>query len=201
MNQMKIGKFIADTRKERNMTQQQLADALSISNKTVSKWECGRGLPEVSLILPLCETLQITVNDLLTGARVAEVDYQRKAEENMMDLMQENQENKKRMALSIICGVITIIAVCSLVIIAAYIEMPTVARIAVIAFAILTAVVGIGTAAMLEIKAGYFECPHCKERFVPTMSEYVKGYHTLTKRKLTCPACGKRAMCKHRIVR
>lgn len=201
MNQMKIGKFIADTRKERNMTQQQLADALSISNKTVSKWECGRGLPEVSLMLPLCETLQITVNDLLTGARVAEVDYQRKAEENMMNLMQENQENKKRMALSIICGVITIIAVCSLVIIAAYIEMPTVARIAVIAFAILTAVVGIGTAAMLEIKAGYFECPHCKERFVPTMSEYVKGYHTLTKRKLTCPACGKRAMCKHRIVR
>lgn len=201
MNQMKIGKFIADTRKERNMTQQQLADALSISNKTVSKWECGKGLPEVSLMLPLCETLQISVNDLLTGARVAEADYQKKAEENMMDLMQENQENKKRMVLSIICGVITIIAVCSLVVIAAYIEMPTAARIAVIAFAILTAVVGIGAAAMLEIKAGYYECPHCKERFVPTMSEYVKGYHTLTKRKLTCPACGKRAMCKHRIVR
>ncbi|MGN0533473.1 MAG: hypothetical protein ACI4IK_03860 [Eubacterium sp.] len=96
---------------------------------------------------------------------------------------------------------ITIIAVCSLVVIAAYIEMPTVARIAVIAFAILTAFVGIGAAAVLEIKAGYYECPNCKERFVPTMSEYVKGYHTLTKRKLTCPACGRRAMCKHRIVR
>ncbi|MGN0514051.1 MAG: helix-turn-helix domain-containing protein [Lachnospiraceae bacterium] len=106
MNQMKIGKFIADTRKERNMTQQQLADVLSISNKTVSKWECGKGLPEVSLMLPLCETLQISVNDLLTGARVAEADYQRKAEENMMDLMQENQENKKRMVLSIIGSII-----------------------------------------------------------------------------------------------
>lgn len=201
MDQIKIGKFIADTRKERNMTQQQLANALSISNKTVSKWECGKGLPEVSLMLPLCEILQISVNDLLTGARVAEADYQKRAEENMMNLMQENQENKKRMALSIICGVITIIAVCSLTLIAAYIEMPTVARIAIIAFAIATAVVGIGAAAVLEIKAGYFECPHCKELFVPTMDEYVKGYHTLTKRKLTCPACGKRAMCKHRIVK
>ena len=152
-------------------------------------------------MLPLCEILQISVNDLLTGARVAEADYQKRAEENMMNLMQENQENKKRMALSIICGVITIIAVCSLTLIAAYIEMPTVARIAIIAFAIATAVVGIGAAAVLEIKAGYFECPHCKELFVPTMDEYVKGYHTLTKRKLTCPACGKRAMCKHRIVK
>lgn len=201
MNQMKIGKYIADTRKEKNMTQQQLADALSISNKTVSKWECGKGLPEVSLMLPLCETLQISVNDLLTGARVAEADYQKKAEENMMDLMQENQENMKRMALSIICGVITVIAVCSLIVIAAYMKMPAAARIAVIAFAMLTAVVGIGAAAMLEIKAGYFECPHCKERFVPTMDAYVKGCHTLTKRKLTCPACGKRSMCRHRIVR
>lgn len=156
MDQIKIGKFIADTRKERNMTQQQLANALSISNKTVSKWECGKGLPEVSLMLPLCEILQISVNDLLTGARVAEADYQKRAEENMMNLMQENQENKKRMALSIICGVITIIAVCSLTLIAAYIEMPTVARIAIIAFAIATAVVGIGAAAVLEIKGRIF---------------------------------------------
>ena len=54
MDQIKIGKFIADTRKEKNMTQKQLADALSISDKTISKWECGKGLPEASLMLPLC---------------------------------------------------------------------------------------------------------------------------------------------------
>lgn len=74
MDQIKIGKFIADTRKENNITQKQLSDALSISDKTISKWECGKGLLEVSLILPLCEVLQITVNDLLTGARVSGVD-------------------------------------------------------------------------------------------------------------------------------
>lgn len=201
MDQIKIGKFIAERRKLQNLTQRQLADALAISDKTVSKWERGRGLPEISLMLPLCNALNITVNDLLSGEKVSEVDYQKKAEENMMNLVKENEENKKRMALSVVCGVITIIAVCSLVVIASYIEMPTVARIGLIAFALATAVVGIGAAAMLEIKAGYYECPHCKSLFVPTMSEYVKGYHTLTKRKLKCHECGKIGMCRHRIVR
>ena len=201
MDQIKIGKFIAEIRKEQNFTQRQLADILSISDKTVSKWECGKGLPEVSLMIPLCDALQITVNDLLTGERVSEVDYQKRAEENMMNLIKENEENKKRMALSIICGVITIIAVCSLVVIASYIAIPTIARIALIVFAIITAVAGIGAAAMLEVKAGYYECPHCKALFVPTMGEYVKGYHTLTKRKLKCHECGKTGMCKHRIIR
>lgn len=201
MDQIKIGKFIADTRKEKNMTQKQLADALSISDKTVSKWECGKGLPEVSLMLPLCEELKITVNDLLTGERVSEIEYQKKAEENMMNLMKENEENKKRIMLSVICGIITVIAVCSLIVIASYIKMPTIARIALIVIAVATAVAGIGAAAVLDVKAGYYECPHCKALFVPTMNEYVKGYHTLTKRKLTCHECGKTGMCKHRIVK
>lgn len=152
-------------------------------------------------MLPLCGALNITVNDLLSGGRVSEADYRKKAEENMMNLIIENQENKKRMALSIVCGVITIIAVCSLIVIASYIEMPAVARIALIVFAIVTAAAGIGAAAVLEVKAGYYECPHCKALFVPTMGEYVKGYHTLTRRKLKCHECGKTGMCKHRIIR
>ena len=201
MDQIKVGEFIAETRKSQGLTQRQLADVLSISDKTVSKWECGKGLPEVSLMLPLCGALNITVNDLLSGGRVSEADYRKKAEENMMNLIIENQENKKRMALSIVCGVITIIAVCSLIVIASYIEMPAVARIALIVFAIVTAAAGIGAAAVLEVKAGYYECPHCKALFVPTMGEYVKGYHTLTRRKLKCHECGKTGMCKHRIIR
>ena len=115
MDQIKIGRFIAETRKSKNLTQKQLAEKLSISDKTVSKWECGKGLPDVSIMFDLCEELQITVNDLLTGERVSKIDYQKKAEENMMNLMKENQENKKRMILSVICAVITIIATCSLV--------------------------------------------------------------------------------------
>lgn len=201
MDQIKIGKFIAETRKKGHFTQRQLAGILGISDKTVSKWECGKGLPEVSLMLPLCGALHITVNDLLSGEKVAAVDYQKKAEENMMNLIKENEENKKRMVLSIICGVITIIAVFSLIVIAAFIEIPAAARIALIIFAAATAAAGIGAAAMLDIQAGYFECPYCKALFVPTMNEYVKGYHTFTKRRLTCPECSKTGMCKHRIIR
>ena len=201
MDQIKIGRFIAETRKSKNLTQKQLAEKLSISDKTVSKWECGKGLPDVSIMLDLCEELQITVNDLLTGEIVSKIDYQKKAEENMMNLMKENQENKKRMILSVICAVITIIATCSLVVIAAYIEMPVIARVAVIILALVTGVFGIEAAAVLEVKAGYYECPHCKALFVPTMGEYVKGYHTITRRRLTCHECGKTSMCKHRIVR
>ena len=201
MDQSKTGKFIAQERRAQNLTQRQLADKLAISDKTVSKWECGKGLPEVSLMLPLCEILQITVNDLLSGEKVAEGEYQKKAEENMMDLIRENAENKERMTLSIICGVITIIAVCALVMLASYLELPAAVRILLLVCAVLTAIAGIGAAARLEVKAGYYECPHCGTLFVPTMSDYVKGWHTLTRRRLTCPTCGKTSMCRHRITR
>lgn len=201
MDQIKIGHFIADTRKAKNLTQRQLADALSISDKTVSKWETGKGLPDVSLMLPLCRALEITVNDLLTGEKVSASDYQTKAEENMMDLIKENQENKKRMVLSVICGTITIIAVCSLVIIASYLELPIAVRILLILLALATAVAGVGAAAVLDAQAGYYECPACGATFVPTLGAYVKGYHTLTRRRLTCPSCGKTSMCRHRIIR
>lgn len=110
MDQVRIGRFIAEMRKTQNFTQRQLADLLSVSDKTISKWECGKGLPEVSLMLPLCDALHITVNDLLSGERLSDTEYQERAEKNMVDLIKENEENKKRMLLSIICGVITVIA-------------------------------------------------------------------------------------------
>lgn len=96
MDQIKIGKFIAEMRKEQGMTQKQLADRMEISDKTISKWECGNGLPEMSLMMPLCEALQINVNELLSGERLAPDDYSRKAEENMMNLMQETDDYKKK---------------------------------------------------------------------------------------------------------
>ena len=201
MDQIRIGKFIAESRKSKGLTQRQLADALSISDKTVSKWECGKWLPEVSLMLPLCAALEITVNDLLSGEKVSSMEYQKKAEGNMMNLMQENEENRKRMALSVITVAITVIAVGALVVIAAYMNLPAVARVLLIVGAVFVAAAGIAAGAMLDRRAGYFECPHCKELFVPSMDAYIKSYHTFTKRRLTCPKCGQTGMCKHRVTR
>ena len=95
MNQIKTGKFIAQIRKEKGMTQRQLADELLISDKTVSKWETGKGMPEVSLMMPLCEFLGINVNELLTGERIPDESYKEKAEETMMDLMRNKKGRGK----------------------------------------------------------------------------------------------------------
>lgn len=92
-------------------------------------------------------------------------------------------------------------AVCALVMLANFLKLPAFARTLLIVAALLVAIVGIGAAAMLEIRARYFECPHCKALFVPTMAQYIKGCHTLKKRWLTCPRCGKAGMCKHRIAK
>ncbi len=85
MNQEKIGKFIATLRKEQNLTQEQLAEKLGITYKAVSKWECGKGLPDASIMMELCKILKITVNDLLSGERVDKEDYQKKLEKNIID--------------------------------------------------------------------------------------------------------------------
>ena len=79
MDQIKIGKFIANCRKEKNMTQRQLADILEISDKTISKWECGKGLPEVQFMIPLCDLLGINVNKLLSGEKLSADEYQKRA--------------------------------------------------------------------------------------------------------------------------
>ena len=201
MDQARIGRFIAERRKALGLTQRRLAEQLAVSDKAVSKWETGHGLPEVSLMPSLCAALGITVNDLLSGEYVSERDYQKKAEENMMELMKQNAENKLRMAQSLTCGAVTIVAACALVCLASFLPLPVAARIALLAFAIATAVAGIWAAATLDVRAGWFECPHCKELFVPPMADYVKGCHTFTKRRLTCPRCGQTAMCRHRVAR
>ena len=96
MDQVKIGNFIADIRKEKRMTQKELAEAIGVSDKAISKWECGNGMPEMSMLLPLCQELQISVNEFLSGERLSENSYSQKAEENIMNLMQEKEENNKQ---------------------------------------------------------------------------------------------------------
>ncbi len=91
MDQMKTGKFISALRKEKGLTQMQLADLLGISDKTISKRERGAGLPEVSLMMPLCEALDINVNELLTGEKLTDAEYKKKAEATIMDLVKDNK--------------------------------------------------------------------------------------------------------------
>lgn len=94
MNQEKIGKFIAILRREHSLTQKELAQRLGVSDKTISKWETGRGLPEISIMRSLCETLEISMNELLSGDRLDESSYRKKAEENIETLLQRRSYKK-----------------------------------------------------------------------------------------------------------
>ncbi len=197
MDQNKTGKFIAGERKRKALTQKQLAEALGISDKTISKWERGGGFPEVSLLLPLCRELDITVNELLAGERVAEEDYKKKAEENMMNLVKEAQESRKKIILSALVAALAILAALPLIVVAGALEMETWLRCLLIGIGLVVVVLGIIIACVLDRDAGAFECPECHERFVPEMGAYIMGPHTITKRKLRCPKCGAVKYCRH----
>jgi len=96
VNQEKIGKFIAKLRKEKNMTQQELARKIGVTDRAISKWENGRGLPDYSLLQDLCDTLSISINELFSGEKISKEDYKTKAEENMSKLINDNYRKKKK---------------------------------------------------------------------------------------------------------
>lgn len=109
MKQEKTGLFIATLRKEKRMTQKDLADQLNVTDKAVSKWECGYSLPDYSVMLKLCSILDVSVNELLSGERLSSTEYNKKAEENIMTLIHENHENKKSKKQQLITSTIMVI--------------------------------------------------------------------------------------------
>lgn len=111
MDQVKIGNFIASLRKEKSMTQQQLADALDVSNKAVSKWECGKGLPELSVMTSLCMFFEISVNEFISGERIESSHFPERADENLVLLIEEAKSVKRdniRFILSILASLIVL---------------------------------------------------------------------------------------------
>ncbi len=100
MNQEKIGKFIADTRKDKKMTQTELAEKLGVTDRSVSNWENGKNMPDLSLFKPLCEILDITINELLSGEKLNKSEYQEKLEENIIRTIDYTSKNKKNKMIS-----------------------------------------------------------------------------------------------------
>lgn len=198
MDQIAIGKFISEERKNKGFTQRQLADKLNISDKTISKWECGNGFPEVSLLLPLCENLEISVNELLSAKRLAENIYKKKAEENIMQLINEREINKNRFKSSIITGVISLVAFLTLVMIVIIYTavISEIAKLILVAIACAILFAGIYVVVHEQRSIGYYKCPECNNYFVPSMKGYILAPHVVNKRLLRCPQCGKESYCK-----
>ena len=96
MNQVKIGKFIADKRKEKKLTQQQLAEKLGVSDRAISNWENGKNMPDISLLPIISKELDVTVNDLMSGEKVDKKDYQEKFEENILYTIDKTVKKENR---------------------------------------------------------------------------------------------------------
>lgn len=92
MNQLITGKFISKKRKEKNLTQEQLAEKLGVSNKTVSKWETGKSMPDYSIVRDLCNQLDITVAELMDGEEAEEKSVRSYDDEQIMDLLKRTQQ-------------------------------------------------------------------------------------------------------------
>ncbi len=194
MDQIKIGRFIAKCRKEKGLTQMQLAEALNITDRAVSKWENGKAMPDSSIMLELCALLGITVNDLLTGEVTKMENYNESLERNLLDLIKQKEQGDKRLlTLEIVIGVLASIVLFSLVFVAAFVQMPDWLRILLIVFGFVVFIVGVIYALIIEQVAGYYECAECHHRYVPTFNSVLWSAHMGRTRHMKCPECGKRS--------
>ena len=189
-----VGKTIAKLRQNKNMTQQQLAAALNVSHQAVSKWETGKSMPDASIILELCALLHINVNELFTGERLDMERYKETAEEHLLELRrQEELSNKRLLSLETVIGYTCSVSYLLMIFAACYAVTNLWWRIALIAAGSVIFFIGVIHAVKLEHDAGYYECPSCGTRYVPSMKTVVFAPHIGRSRRMTCPYCGSRA--------
>ncbi len=202
MNQIKIGRFIAERRKEQKLTQMQLAEKLGITDRAVSKWETGKSLPDASIMLELCGLLKITVNDLLSGEVVSMNNYNEKSEKNLLEMIkQKEQADKRLLSLEIVIGLMSVMFLFSMIFIAALIEMQDWLKVVLIVFGFVIFMIGILVALRIEQVAGYYECKKCGHKYVPTYRSVYLATHMGRTRYMKCPSCGKKSWQKKVISR
>ena len=195
MNQVKIGKFIAERRKLVNLTQAQLADILNITDRAVSKWETGKSLPDASIMLKLCSILKITVNDLLSGEIVDMNNYKEKTEEMLIEMVKEKEE-RDRMLLKaeLIIGIICILPLLPASIFSAYNEgLAEWIRAVIVFTSVVPFLITLPFLIKIEQKAGYYKCAECGHCYVPAFRNVLWSAHMGRTRKLKCPNCGKKS--------
>jgi transcriptional regulator with XRE-family HTH domain/DNA-directed RNA polymerase subunit RPC12/RpoP len=203
MDQIKIGKFIAECRKHNNLTQLQLADKLNITDKAVSKWETGKTLPDSSIMLALCEILHITVNDLLSGEVVTmNQNYDKALEAKLLEVLREKEQSDKRLLVLEICiGITACVVLFTLIAVAAYVAMETWLRILLIVFGFVVFLAFCFCALRIEQVAGFYECQVCGHKYVPTYKAVNLAPHMGRTRHMRCPNCGKKSWQKKRLTK
>ena len=197
MDQIKVGKFISEKRKEAKLTQSELAEKLNITDRAISKWENGKSMPDSGIIPELCKILNITITDLFSGRVVDMKEYDKKSEELLLELAKQDELKNKKLMTSmwtiLITSAIFYIGILLLAVntLEEGILLGTIICVSTIIFVIAGFI-----ALKFEVDAGYYECKKCHHRFIPTYKEVLFAMHLSTIRYLKCPKCHKRSWAK-----
>ena len=197
MDQLKIGKFIAECRKQVNLTQMQLAEKLGITDKAVSKWERGVAMPDTSIMLELCDILSISVNELLSGEKISMENNNQKNEQLLLDMSKELEKKNKAVWSSMwIIMIISITVLIAGIFIATFLIPEGVWQLVTILCVCVMFLITCVYAVKLEVSVGAYKCKNCGCEIVPTYKEAMNAMHMGFTRYLKCPNCNKRTWCK-----
>ena len=197
MDQIKIGKFIAECRKNANLTQMQLAEILNITDRAVSKWETGKSLPDSAIMLELCSVLKITVNDLLCGEKISMENSNQKNEQLLLDMTKELERKNKTIWTSMwAIMIVSMIALFAGILITAFLIPEGLWQVIIMLGICIVFLIPCFYALKLEINVGAYKCKNCGNEIVPTYLQALNAMHCGTTRYLKCPDCKKRTWCK-----
>ena len=197
MDQLKIGKFIAECRKQKNLTQMQLSEKLGITDKAVSKWERGVAMPDTSIMLELCDILSISVNELLSGEKISMENNNQKTEQLLLDMAKELEKKNKTIWSSMwAIMIISITVLIAGIFIAAFLIPEGVWQLVTILCVCVVFLIPCFYALKLEVSVGAYKCKNCGHEIVPTYKEAMNAMHMGFTRYLKCPKCNKRTWCK-----
>ena len=197
MDQIKIGKFIAECRKKKNLTQAQLAEKLNITDRAISKWETGKAMPDSNIILDLCCILGVNVNELLCGEMIDVEQKDEQLNELIFQMAKNEERYHKRLRHSAYVIVATSLAalICLMTLISLLIPKCGFQDFLIIVSVILFIIPCI-IALKFKVETGYYECKNCQHMFVPNYKEIALLMQTPNKRLLKCTKCGKWTWCK-----
>lgn len=197
MDQIKIGRFIAECRKKEGLTQMQLAEQLNITDRAISKWETGRAMPDTSLMLDLCDILNITVNDLLSGEKISMENNNKNNEQLLLDMAKELEQKNRTIWISMwAIMIVSIIGLLGGTAVAALLIPEGVWQLVTVIGVVVVFLIPCFYALKLEVSVGAYKCKNCGHEIVPTYTEALNAMHMGTTRYLKCPNCGKRTWCK-----
>ena len=197
MNQIKIGRFIAERRKQAKLTQMQLAEKLGITDKAISKWERGIAMPDTSIMLELCDILGISVNELLCGEKINMENDKQNYEQLLLDMAKElEQKNKTIWSSMWAIMIVSMTVLLAGIFIAAFLIPQGVWQLVAILSVCIVFMIPCFYALKLEVSVGAYKCSNCGYEIVPTYKEVMMAMHKGFTRHLKCPNCNKRTWCK-----